>query len=318
MKKIASLLLSLGLLLFITSCGNPGSTSAGSVNQGGGSGSGGTGDDPLSGISITIPEVTLPDSVGENPFAGKSFTLQDNSEESDTATVTWSFTDSIATRTFTDSSTSSWSIEKYEYSYNNTQNLIYMTNIGLEIQNEYLDYYSYSSFSEYISLFTQLYKDIYPENMWNQFVEDEAMRWSAISIFKYNLLNDKINLDPYCDGIKPPLNIKINFNNYLVLEGLSLCLTPEEDDGGERTSFYSCTTFNDNIFSGKLLYSIEHWDDEEGYIVDEATYVGDIEGTYTISGEGLAQQISLTLIFTKLPACITFLSTGISYTSTTW
>ncbi|MBR0155256.1 MAG: hypothetical protein IJM22_04200, partial [Treponema sp.] len=97
MKKIASLLLSLGLLLFITSCGNPGSTSAGSVNQGGGSGSGGTGDDPLSGISITIPEVTLPDSVGENPFAGKSFTLQDNSEESDTATVTWSFTDSIAT-----------------------------------------------------------------------------------------------------------------------------------------------------------------------------------------------------------------------------
>ena len=249
---------------------------------------------------------TLPESVGENPFKGKTWQYTSGSGK---RTYKWSFTDTTATYTKSDESETYYTnIETYKYSYDANQKLLYLA-FQSESWTEDGETTSWSSVEEYEELIKKEAEE-YGESLSDVELECELewvkQEFSTLEVNKYTIDDDgSLTLEDYFDGNLPT---KCSFYKDFGESELT-----EEYTGGEISLDEIC--FNDSdstsysyeynlsfnseakTFSGKLYSSQKRADGEEW---SDITKLGTVTGTYNTEGIGTSG-CKVTLTFTALP-----------------
>lgn len=267
-KKISFALLSAAILFNFAACSS--------------------GDGDSSGSGLEIPPATpvkLPESSGENPFKGKTFT-----------------TNSYTETTFIFSETSVVVIEKgedyetqntYAYTYDADNSLLYL-NLK-KIQNTFDNKtYSWSSTSEYINLMLSNPSGNKPSA--DAIAYDTASAnndFSLLNTYKYTITGNEIKLTSYFNGQLPTndsfyfydyqsgLNISSNSNRFLI-----------ENDNSE-IRYEGFPTFTADTFTVTIFKTKKK--DYENY-----TKIGTIKGTYKTEGTG-TDNCKIILTFTEMP-----------------
>lgn len=259
--------------------------------------------------SATTPKVTLPESIGENPFAGKTFTLEGSSSEK---MRTWNFTNDTATEIYARTKKGETKTETsvYRYSYDANQKLLFL---ALESSSDKDDKgeFSYSSVAEYEVLLKKMVAEK-GETLSNEALERMlamcASQFDTMEVYQYEISENLIILTKYFNGSLPtvvhfstesetPIYIDYNDAKGMIYIKLS-----------DNTLYEFYPTFSNNSFSGKMYKGL--WDGDK----ENRTSVGTVEGTYTTSGKGIkGSGCTITLIFTKLPDSVTGFTTGTEY-----
>lgn len=267
-KKISFALLSAAILFNFAACSS--------------------GDGDSSGSGLEIPPatpVTLPESSGENPFKGKTFTNNSYTET-----------------TFIFSETSVVVIEKdenyetqntYAYTYDADNSLLYL-NLK-KVQNTFDNKtYSWSSTSEYINLMLSNPSGNKPSA--DAIAYDTASTnndFSLLNTYKYTITGNEIKLTSYFNGQLPTndsfyfydyqsgLNISSNSNRFLI-----------ENDNSE-IRYEGFPTFTADTFTVTIFKTKKK--DYENY-----TKIGTIKGTYKTEGTG-TDNCKIILTFTEMP-----------------
>lgn len=217
--------------------------------------------------NIEVPTVIMPDSVGENPFVGKTF-MDENKYH------TWSFSDS----------TVSHNDSLYFYTYNTEKKLLYFT-----FKSQYWED------DGYIDSFADLMENyIAYGSSENAAYEEAYSEYSVPEIYTYEIEGDTLSLKEYFDGTLPTQAPFIHYKT----DGGGFTL----QNGGIHFwnsgagSGFSCFKLNssDGKFSGNLY--------ELGDVADNKK-VGEIEGVYTIGGTD-SSGYTISLQFTKLPSAL--------------
>ncbi|MCR5126139.1 MAG: hypothetical protein K6B43_13255 [Treponema sp.] len=243
--------------------------------------------------NIKEPEVTLPESVGENPFSGKAFKGNEWEWDGSSGKRTWTFSDSIATEIY-ESYKNGILFEsgetEYRYTYDASQNLLYLA-LKAETYDDYIDgkkvrEITHNGFIDYMLLILANGAD-------EDFAYADAYSlYSVPYCMQYEINEDKIKLERYFDGTLPTqTGFSYHNNNYKP----SISIGDGAADlkfryDGKR--FVDCPkpTYSDGNISGKVYKDYK--------------LLGEIEGTYTTSGTGTSD-CSVTLTFTKLPSELT-------------
>lgn len=252
---------------------------------------------------ITTPHATLPESVGANPFAGKTWEYK---RESTDDRMSWTFTDTMATwrheyyrdgELFADNYV-------YNYSYNADENLLYLSfqsAFGTDDGGEW----SYASLEDFKKTCEEYGYSSVATEMELEWAEQE---FSTLEINKYTIDGDSLKLEDYFDGSLPTLcEFEKEFTeDELLYEDSSISYGYVRLD---RVTVYTpsdhryiyCPTFKNGSFSGKVY-------DED------VNTLGTISGTYTTSGSGTAESgCTVTLNFTSIPSGIPVIVTGKDY-----
>ena len=249
-------------------------------------------DDDSSSNSSGGSSVTLPASVGDNVLKGKTWE-RTYSEGSSSSSESVAFSDSTVTRTRTYSGEESGSESKvYNYSYDATKNLVYMSFKSV-FGTEGGESYSYSSLSEFEA---ELNKFAAEEGMSAEEKAAEIASFKAelerTTVYKYTIAGSYLNLVAYFGGTLPS-NVEFmhDVSGYSIeLRDDRLYLEEWNENGRVRVDGKARgVTFSNGTFSGKLY-------DRH----DEETEIGDVAGTYTISGEG--SSATVTVKFISLPS----------------
>ena len=251
------------------------------------------------------PVVKLPDPVGENPFTGKTFVNEWNegSEETpETITETWIFTDSTVTMKEEKSWFNGHSINHYEYSYDSSQNLLYLLLKKVEV-TENNKIYSFSNYLEYVQMMISRtpginsIKDV-PNTilLTTQSIMLETFGFFEVQQYEIDDSSDipSLELTPYFNGTLPSESDfwSIDWNPEHTKPEISTheryCLRPIGSDS--IADCYICwpLIFDDNSFSGIITIGTG----------DE--YLGDFECYYTSTGKGTSG-CTLKIMFTELP-----------------
>ena len=243
----------------------------------------------LSNSSSSGSSVTLPASVGDNVLKGKTWE-RTYSEGSSSSSESVAFSDSTVTRTRTYSGEESGSsTEVYNYTYDATKNLVYMSFKSV-FGTEGGESYSYSSLSEFEAELNKVAEE------YGMSAEEKAAEIANFkaelertTVYKYTISGSSLTLADYFYGTLPS-NVEFEYRD----SGYSIKLDDDrvyleewgfssDVDGKARG-----VTFSNGTFSGKL------------YDRHEETEIGDVAGTYTISGEG--SSATVTVKFTSLPS----------------
>ncbi len=249
--------------------------------------------------------MTLPESVGENPFAGKTWKYQRTSNGKEYS-HSWSFTDTTAT--YTESETDYQWIETYKYSYDANQNLLY-----LALQSESESWtedgewisYSWSSVEEYIEQMKKWYEE---EGESLSDVELESaleyckQEFSTRGVKKYTIGDDgSLTLEDYFDG-----NLPTKCDFYKGFDESELpseytsgsihidCISLYDSEYDYSYEYYLSFNSEAKTFSGNM-YSWKSSKDDEF-----TTKLGTVTGTYTTEGIGTSG-CKVTLTFTEIP-----------------
>ena len=250
----------------------------------------------------TAPTVTLPDSVGENPFAGKTFTLEKSTSEK---MRTWAFTNDAATETYTrikDGKTQK-ETSVYRYSYDANQKLLFLAFKNFAGEEGEVAY-SFSSLAEYEEVLRK-YSGLSEVELESE-LAGCAARFATMVVYQYEISENSISLAKYFNGSLPTVvrfstetPIRIDYNDAIGM--IYICLS-------DNTLYEFYPTFSGNSFIGKMYKGL--WDGDK----ENRTSVGTVEGTYTTSGKGIkGSGCTITLIFTKLPDSVTGFTTGTEY-----
>ena len=234
--------------------------------------------------------VELPESVGENPFSGKTYAKDEKH--------TWQFTDSLASYTNTkDSST-----ETYRYSWDANEKFLYLAYSSYSGGGS-----SYSSISEAEALFNQFGM---PEEQKNRILAEIRVEFNTIRIYDYTIDETgaitSLNKSKYFDG-KLPTTVRFSTETPFVIDyndALGVIYFRLEDN----TLYEFNPTFDNNSFSGTMYEGT--WGDK-----DNENSIGTVSGTYTTSGTGRSG-CSIELVFTQLPSSVKGISIGTKYTLT--
>lgn len=220
-----------------------------------------------------ISVVELPASVGENLFAGKTFT------EADSPSISYVFNDSTVSRICNGETSVFTSI--YHYSYDVENSLLY-----LAPKADAYDYYPYSSIEGPAA-------DIYKKNSASGADLDinnlEKKLWlSTMKSYEYKIEEgNKISLTNYFNG-KLPTNEY--FSSYTDDYSIDFY-----NNSFEINSEFKCyVTFKDATFTGKIYKSCIYPSDSM------YEYAGSMSGIYACSGIG-TEGSNITIIFTSLP-----------------
>lgn len=242
MKKVITIFLGALLIIGATGCGNP--VGAGGNTSNGGSNTGSS-DNSLTGTycgqTFTIPQPALPNSVGENPFVGKAFTVSAGNGN-DTPLSTWSFTNNQATYSNTIGNiTNTWT---YNYTYNTENNLLYLALTEMTLQGHTIN--SFSSMIDYLSSISPNLSTATDERkryFMNSIVTGDTFNKQ---VHQYSISGNTLNLTRYFDGFLPS-NCNFSNDNINLYSG---CLQSRNQMNG-----YACfgCTFNDGIISGTLF-----------------------------------------------------------------
>lgn len=242
---------------------------------------------------IKEPEVTLPESVGENPFSGKTFKEYEEENGDRHYKRTYTFSDSIATEiyeSYENGILTFVSETEYRYTYDASKNLLYLA-YKSEIEYDYIDGKKViglriDSFVDYVA-FTM--EDCGADEDFAY--ADAYSLYSVPSCMQYEINEDNIVLKEYFDGTLPTqTGFSYHNNNYKPSISIG--------DGAAYLDFrydgkrFECPkpTYSDGTVSGKVYKDYK--------------LLGEIEGTYTTSGTGTSD-CTVTLTFTKLPSELT-------------
>ncbi len=263
----------------------------------------------------TTPHATLPESVGANPFAGKTWERSYISEGQEGNSECWKFSDTMATYRDEYYRDGELFVENYvyNYSYNADESLLYLSfqsASGTDDGGEW----SYASLEDVKKLCEEDGYSSVATEMELEWVEQE---FSILEIKKYTIDGDSLKLEDYFDGSLPtlcefekeftedelPYEDSSNSYGHVGLDEVRLL-----DETGHETGHDYCynPTFKNGSFSGTAY-------DFNG---DEMTAVklGIISGTYTTSGSGTAESgCTVTLNFTSIPSGIPVIVTGKDY-----
>lgn len=248
--------------------------------------------------------VTLPESSGENPFSGKTFTenLGDSGDAS-RKTKTWTFTDSQATEVTTYLKDNSTGTDVYAYSYDATNKLLFLSlkSFGEEEDGES---YTCSTVSEYEELLKEWSVDeefeLSDEELLNE-LASKTNQFATMVVYKYKISESSNTLTPYFYGTLPTaVNFSSSDNTIALKKGEGLWLHLGQSD---RNDGYHCLApnYENGNFSGIVTLN----DD----------FIGVLAGTYTTSGTGTSG-CTITLTFTELPDSVTKFATGTEHTLT--
>ena len=246
--------------------------------------------------------VTLPESVGENQLKGK--TWQRTNTEGD-ETYSWSFTDTTAT--YTESETDSKYIETYKYSYDANQNLLYLA--LLSRSNSFLEdgkwisdsWSSVEEYKEQLKEEVEEYGDSISEDAIERFSEFIKQEFSTLEVNKYTIGEDgSLTLEEYFDGNLPTAcYFRKHFEeSELTSEYTHVSISLEDiglSNSEKRYEYDYPLSFNTEAktFSGNMYDLTE-------VSGDFATKLGTVTGTYTTEGTGTSD-CKVTLTFTALP-----------------
>lgn len=231
--------------------------------------------------------VKLPESVGENPFKGK--TLKDYGES-------YKFSDKTVDKTV-DKTDGSYT-ETYGYTYNAETSVIY-----LKLKKVSMSYggktYSYSSANDWAKLASKL-GNLSTDELEYQKAQ-MADDFATIKTYKYTITDDSIDLEEYFDG-QLPTEEKFYTTygteiKYVTLKGTKLEFNESRTDYNE-----AYLKFSNDSFSGTAFHVIyERYESTK-------TKLGTIKGTYTLSSEEGTNYLNetvtnwyLTLKLTEVP-----------------
>ncbi len=254
------------------------------------------------GRTFSMPKINLPESVGQNPFAGRVFTTSDGNGNN-TSLSTWSFTNNKATYSNSDSSYTM----TYNYTYNTNNNLLYLACTELSQRNPSGDgVETLNSVSSVVEFLEGYYPDYSEERKCDLIDWGLKCYFYSKEIYQYSISENTLNLIKYFDGTLP-VEVRFVSNNntspYISLCGS--CLSLGSQPG--CPCCYFCD-FNDGKIFGKLVTS-----QYSGPLtVLEGEILGDFEASYTTSGTG-PSNCSVTLTFTKLPESIQGYEIGMPY-----
>ena len=252
---------------------------------------------------------TLPESVGENPFKGKTWQITDTENDEEGTTCSWKFTDTTAT--YTESRSDYQNAETYKYSYDAEQKLLYLAlqtdSHSWKEDGEWISS-SWSSAEEYIELFK---KD--DEEAWESLTEAGKechleyfkQEFSTLEVRKYTIGEDNsLTLERYFDGNLPTkcwFKKDIDENELpsgytsgtITLEGITL--RNKSEDSYIYYDYFLSFNSESKTFSDTMYYSTSAGTDWA-----DATKLGTVKGTYTTEGIGTSG-CKVTLTFTALP-----------------
>lgn len=252
--------------------------------------SSGDGDSSGSGSGLEIPPatpVTLPESSGENPFKGKTLTVDRGYESSHTKT--YKFNDNGTSVDVNETYNGVLeSTTSYTYTYDADKSLIYL---GLTKLKTYYGSQSesWSSTSEYISKLKQ-----YGENPTEYDVAMMNNDFSLPRTYKYKISGSAIELDTYFNGQLPTNE---DFTFYDFMSGVSINLYENQlliTISGNDYIYDGYPTYNAGSFEVVIFKSLKN-DDKPKY-----TKLGTIKGTYKTEGTG-TENCKIILTFTEMP-----------------
>ena len=297
-------------MLPLASCSDDGDSGGQSTQQpsstdngeGEGEKTGGEGDGTGGDNGDTTPHATLPESVGANPFAGKTWEYFASGFQE---RHFWEFSDTTARHIVEETVNDKVEIHEgavYNYSYNADENLLYLA-LKTYIQTDDGEEWSYASLEDFKKL----------AEAWGWFsveieleLERVEQEFSLLKIKKYTIDGNTLKLENYFDGSLPSAyqfyksfradELPDGYSGELGIDYMSINMP----SGSEFKCFYSLS-FDGTAFSGRVY-------DED------ANTLGTISGTYTTSGSGTAESgCTVTLNFTSIPSGIPVIVTGKDY-----
>ena len=280
----------------------------GEVEKAGGEGekTGGEGDGTGGDNGDTTPHATLPESVGANPFAGKTW---ERSFSDGQGGECWKFSDTMATYRDEHYHDGELFVENYvyNYSYNADENLLYLA-LKTYIETDDGEEWSVSSLED-VEKVGEAWG--YSSDEIDCWLEEWKLDFSTLKIKKFTIDGESLKLEDYFDGSLPSAyqfyksfradELPDGYSGELGIDYMSINMP----SGSEFKCFYYLS-FDGTSFSGTAY-------DFNG---DEMTAVklGTISGTYTTSGSGTAESgCTVTLNFTSIPSGIPVIVTGKDY-----
>lgn len=238
----------------------------------------------------------LPESSGENPFVGKKWIFSASEDENfgygylKFSNTTVEFKDPI-----------DWSsAEIYDYSFDTTKQLIYLSRKTFTGWNRYFDgNKSFSSVDEYINEMRTAYQQNgikWTPDTEAYYTDEASAYFSELKVKKYEISDSTLTLTEYFIG-EIPLDTETEGESVRIKGCLRL------------NSLMSYPVFSDGEFHGNA-YSSENY--------DEYTKIGIIKGTYTTSEPGIGSWY-VNLKFSSIPESEKSLKLSTEYTiSYTW
>ena len=261
------------------------------------------------------PTASLPTSVGENIFSGKTFTDESNG-------ITWKFsTNTVVQAGEFDDSESQWtccSQWTYRYSYNTEKSILYLalmsySESGTKNGESYSD--SYSSVDEYVAIHKKNSPDgvTWTEDAISYFTDLAKSNFALQEVYKYEISGNTISCEDYFDGSLPTECEFRSSDNAIKLESQLRIHSNSEEYDKIRAPYLS---YSNGKFSGNI-YGESYNSSEK---TDHFTLLGKVEGTYSTSGTGTeGSDCTVKLTFTAIPNAVTSASDvaeGTEYTLT--
>lgn len=251
---------------------------------------------------------TLPASVGENPFSGKTYTtLGGKLEFSDTTVKITGF--SVSSSSFgggkevVEVNEEQYWIYEYNYSYDTTNQVLYLITTSYETKEKYEipTNGKISSVEEYVNLYKNNITssdesawDSDTESYWKEYA---GRFFSNVYAKKYEIDGDKLTLSDYFTG-KLPITFEVGTGT-----------EPNIDFKSTRfriPGFESFPDFNNGTFTGTAYK-------RSSYTLKTYQKAGTISGTYETNGTGV-KGWSVKIKFTSLPSECSTVQTNTEYT----
>lgn len=258
-------------------------------------------------------KVELPESKGENPFAGKSW-KKESSGEGYSASTTYAFESKTVTKTdaWNYGEDSGNSETTYKYTYDAEKSLVYLVPSKFSGTAQDGKEYSYSSVSEAEALMKEME---YTGDKLSWAKASVSAVFATTTVYKYDIADKTLKLTEYFDGTFPSNS---SFRVHDSESRLSLKLREGEieffkhsAESGEDAEYEIYPTFKDGTFSGTVYKNVYDEDTEES----TCTNVGTVSGTYAASGTG-TEGCTVKITFTAIPDSISIVAKDTEYTLT--
>lgn len=262
-----------------------------------------------SGTNYETPKAKLPESVGTNELAGKTFKYEDTY-----LTEVWKFSDTTIERVSDNSGiTQTWN---YRYTYDSEKELVYYSLISYKYQK-------YNDFGLEEEKTVDDINKVLSENYWTseKSVEEANSAFKIVYTLKYELSDGGIRIQKRYFSGALPTNIEFTCWELSYLHGNSLSnfgivsksvptTTLHFMSGGSYSNKQAFLDFEDGKFNGTVFESNKDYNGTN----EEYFNLGTVEGTYETTATSKSQSITLT--FTKIPETVTTVELNTKYTLT--
>jgi len=242
---------------------------------------------PKAGFSVALPE-----SVGENPFAGKSYDYEEGFMGTTPGRVV--FTDS--TLTITNKKNHKWF---FQYTYDATQKLIYCGWVSESGKGATI-----YTVSDYVNMYKN---ELVTDDTISYYTDKGTASYTTMKIYSYEQTDSSLTMsEGYFTGALPscaefeipnsgssPYNISYDNEEFTI----------NDNNSSSKSKYHLFVLCNENPFSATLYQKLN----------GEYAKVGTAKGSYTATGTGISD-CTLKITFTELPDEVTVITKNTEYT----